>query len=815
MALTMTTSNVNLQMLGETMKYVAPIAQSVGMSLEETAAAAGMLGNIGIQASQSGTVLRSMLNRLAGPSTAAANIMSELGLNAKDAQGNLRNITEILAETARLTENFGNADRIEIYKELFGEEAAAGINELISQSGAGEFAKYARQITEQHNGVAAKIATTMANNAKGDIDELKSAWADIGIELFEGNNSAIRDFIRQLTGVVRSIGDWMKANPELTATLFKLAATLAILAAVGGTLTLVVAGLLGPLAMMRFATAFLGITALPNMAGSLTRLSGVLRSATAVVVRFGVALMATPVGWIIAAIAAIAVAALLIYKYWEPIKAFLGGVWDGLVEGFATVVDALRPLFGLLSQAIAPLVPLWDMLSGAISKAWQWLSALLEPFKATQEQLDAATSSGKQFGKWLADIILFLPNTLSAFHNFGERLITSIIDGITSKLSALRSTLTGAATDALGWFKDTLGLSDTQETPAKTVAREAAAPARKTLATSAKVAGLALGLSTAVPAQPQQPVSPLLPTVTDANYPKTQMLQAVPAPHIANTQRTITQHVTPAELPAVTDAQRSIKHTLQTAPAPHIANTQRTITQHVTPVELPAVSDAQRSIKQSLQAAPVTDIADTQRTITQHVTPAMLPAVTDAQRSIKQMLQTAPATDIADTQRTITQHVTPAVLPAVTDAQRAITQTLQAVPARNIADTQRAVNQTLTLTPLPDIAPALRTINEHVKRADVGDVADVKRTITEQKDTTQRRITTSPRGLISPGMAIAPAQQSSPKTITVDATVSAPITIHAAPGMDTQQLAQAIAQELAKRERAQEARIRATLNDLE
>lgn len=127
-----TTSNTTLESLGYTMKYVGPIARAAGMSLEEAAAMAGLLGNVGIQGEMAGTQLRAMLNRLAAPVGPAQEKLKELGITVKDSTGNLRPMIELLAEMDSKTANMGNADRLAAFKTIFGEEAVSGLSELIN-----------------------------------------------------------------------------------------------------------------------------------------------------------------------------------------------------------------------------------------------------------------------------------------------------------------------------------------------------------------------------------------------------------------------------------------------------------------------------------------------------------------------------------------------------------------------------------------------------------------------------------------------------------------------------------------------------------
>src|SRR5690606_18284811 len=104
-------SNTSLQMLGETMKYAAPVAASVGQDIETVAAMAGKLGDAGIQGSMGGTALRAILNRLSAPPKAAAKALDKLGVSAVDAQGNLRDMPTVLQEIYEKTKNMGDAER--------------------------------------------------------------------------------------------------------------------------------------------------------------------------------------------------------------------------------------------------------------------------------------------------------------------------------------------------------------------------------------------------------------------------------------------------------------------------------------------------------------------------------------------------------------------------------------------------------------------------------------------------------------------------------------------------------------------------------
>lgn len=471
---TTSSANVDLSMLGDTMKYVGPIAKKMNVGLEESAAMAGLLGNIGIQGSQAGTVMRSMLNRLASQTGPAKDAIAELGITTKDAAGNLRAVPDILQDVVKATDGMGNADQAGYLKAIFGEEAGAGVAQLIEEQGAGQIEKLTAAL-QSSQGRAQQMADVMADNAAGDLKSLGSAWDDVRIELFESNDGPLRDLIQGVTEIVRGIGDWMKQNPELTATLAKVAAVIAALVTVGGALALTIAGLLGPIAAVRMAFSTLHIKTFPGvtvaakasggallstgksaliaakstgakawglltgkikaataatasyrksngllttvMTGSKAALLGVGKAITGAVLaplkflKFAImgvtkALVMNPIG---AIIAVIAVAALLIYKYWEPIKAFFIGMWQGIKEAFAPVGELMTDIFSEVGQVLAPLKPLWDGIASVLGKVWGWISQLFKPVQATSESLEGATDAGRSFGKIFASVFLFIP----------------------------------------------------------------------------------------------------------------------------------------------------------------------------------------------------------------------------------------------------------------------------------------------------------------------------------------------------------------------------------------------------------------------
>ena len=89
-------ANTNVGMMGETFKYVAPVAGALGYSAEDTALAIGLMANSGIKASQAGTSLRSIMSRMAKPTKEVQNAMNKLGVSLTDSSGNMKTLNELM-----------------------------------------------------------------------------------------------------------------------------------------------------------------------------------------------------------------------------------------------------------------------------------------------------------------------------------------------------------------------------------------------------------------------------------------------------------------------------------------------------------------------------------------------------------------------------------------------------------------------------------------------------------------------------------------------------------------------------------------------
>ena len=244
-AVTVTRTNTNVEMLGETMKYAAPGAKAFGASMEETAALAGLMANSGIKASQAGTALRSGFLRLAGPPKQATKAMQELGMSMSDITAQQqetkaaleslgismsdtngpRKMSAILTELRDKTADLGQEEKLATLKMIFGTEAATGWLAVLD-AGPETFNDLVDQM-ENCDGEAQKMAETMMNNAKGALIQLKSAMEGLGISVGNVFLPALTTALKGMSSMAAAASSWVKAHEGIVAGLGSIGATAA------------------------------------------------------------------------------------------------------------------------------------------------------------------------------------------------------------------------------------------------------------------------------------------------------------------------------------------------------------------------------------------------------------------------------------------------------------------------------------------------------------------------------------------------------------------------------------------------------------
>lgn len=413
-------SNTTVEGLGEAMKYAAPTADAFGMSLQDTAAAMGVLANAGIKGSQGGTTLNAMLRDMKNNAKNGAIAIGKTKVALTNTDGSYRSYAAIIRDIDKATSSMTASQRDAALGAIFGDESLKGILATLKQ---GPDALDA--MTEGMyacGGAAEDMAATMGDNLKGDLAILESGAQDMAIALSDWLMPAARGVVQGITDL---IGRFNALDDGTKNTIFRIGAMAAAAGPLllnGGKVLTLLSGV-NPLVVGLGAAAALAYThsdALQGMVAKLgdgvTAFGAALESGAGFTAAFSAGLTAAfgeeAAGKVLGAI--------------EGIKTAISTVGDVLT----TVTDAVGTFFGSLFDGEG-LKQSWDNAAAVIS-GYDWAALGTSILSGVTGALDAA-------GEWLKNI--FTAGLTAAKGVNWFELGTSIHDGIQSILDTAGSWL--------------------------------------------------------------------------------------------------------------------------------------------------------------------------------------------------------------------------------------------------------------------------------------------------------------------------------------------------------------------------------------
>lgn len=196
-------TNSSVADTGEAMKYVAPLARAAGLSMEETAAAIGIMANAGIQGSQAGTTLRGAISRLSKPTKQMSECMADLGISFYDSEGNMKSLAEQTRMMEEATAGMTDEQRNNVLVTLYGQEALSGMLALMNE-GDGALLELTHAY-ETCDGSAKAAAETMQDNLAGALDQLGGSAETLGIVFYESVSESLKETAKSATDSINNI----------------------------------------------------------------------------------------------------------------------------------------------------------------------------------------------------------------------------------------------------------------------------------------------------------------------------------------------------------------------------------------------------------------------------------------------------------------------------------------------------------------------------------------------------------------------------------------------------------------------------------
>lgn len=396
--------------LAEAMKYVAPVSQATGRSLEETAAAISLLSNAGIKGSQAGTALRMGMIRFVKPTKQAQEVIDRLNLSLSDGKGHIKPLVDIIDQLAKKNANLADVTK------LAGVEASTAWMALVQQ-GAPALDTLTKAI-ENDKGAADRMATTLRQGLKGGWEQMTGSIETASIALGKTFEPVALRVMKALEGLANKATDLFQAFGQMDP-VFQEA----------------VAGVVGLLAVLGPLLAIAGplLTAFGTLTGGFKLFAGAILA------------IGTPVGAVMVLLGAVAVAAVEIYDNWEGIEQFFSDMWESISSTVEDNVNSLVENWKIF----------WYEFGQGVEKIKQWL---LEMGQAIVDFVNNSIEFFKKLGEGIytffvdkltgaRDAVLGFTDDVAEFFEglydtvVGHSSVPDLIDGIEEEFKKLEDVM--------------------------------------------------------------------------------------------------------------------------------------------------------------------------------------------------------------------------------------------------------------------------------------------------------------------------------------------------------------------------------------
>ena len=455
-------ANTNVSMMGETFKYCAPIAGSLGFSVEDTAEAIGLMANAGIKSTQAGTSLRTVMTSLSGDVKICGSAIGEVTVATANADGSMRDLSDILADCRAAFAGLTESEKASAAESLVGKNAMSGFLALMD-AGEGDINKLSDAINDC-DGAAEKMADTMNDNLEGQFTILKSALEELAISFGQLLIPALRDVVQWLQGFV----GFLNSLPEGVK---KTIVVIALVAAALGPVLIIVGKVISSIGTT--------MTIIPKLAGVI----GTVQKAFAAL---HVTMLANPIVLIIAAITALVAAFIYLWKtneefrkfwisLWEDVKRVAVEVWEGISQFMSQAWEAIRQtavtVWNGMKQTITTVITgirdtvsrVWNSIKSTVTSVVNALKSAVGGAFTSMWNGIRSTVSGiyDTIKSGFAQAVGYVTGLASRAFQWGSDLINGIVNGIRSAIG----NVVGAVRDVANTIRSHLHFSVPDEGP--------------------------------------------------------------------------------------------------------------------------------------------------------------------------------------------------------------------------------------------------------------------------------------------------------------------------------------------------------------
>lgn len=416
-------TNAEVADMGEAMKYIAPVANAMGLSIEETAAAIGIMSDAGVKGSQAGTTLRGALSRIAKPTKAMRETMDELGVSFYDSEGNMISLQDQISLLSDSFDGLTQEQKNQALVTLYGQESLSGMMALIDK-GPDSLGALTESL-EQSDGAADEMARTMQDNMNSSIEQMLGAFESAAIviqDILAPAISAVADYIGGLAEKFVSAPKWMQTT----------IITFGLLAATIGPVLLVIGTLILKIQDFKVALAFLQ-SDIPKLGKAITSVTGGLKTF------FSSLASTSPIILIVVAIAAAVAAFIYFWNTSEEFRNFFIGMWEGIKEAVGIALEWIEDSWSNMVEgaknAVESVKQAWSDTKQWFADLWQGIkdsaAAMWEGTKqAFSDGIDSIVSVWDGITQWFSDLWNGIKSTVTS-------IVKGIADGIMSRFGTL------------------------------------------------------------------------------------------------------------------------------------------------------------------------------------------------------------------------------------------------------------------------------------------------------------------------------------------------------------------------------------------
>lgn len=446
-------SNTNVGLMGETFKYVAPVAGALGYSIEDTAVAIGLMANSGIKGSQAGTALRSTITRLAKPVGEAKDAVEELKISITNTDGTMKPLSQTMVELREKFAGLTEEQKAQYAAMLAGQEGMSGLLAIVNASDE-DFQKLTDEINNA-NGAAEDMASVMMDNTAGAVEQLKGVLESAGILIGEKLTQYIRKLAEWITGLVEKFNSLSEEEQDQIVK-FGL-----ILAAIGPVL-LILAKVISVVSTVVKAFKLFGTTMTTvktsidlvkaGYTGLATQMGGIPKLVAGISTGFGG--MLAPIAAVIAIVAVLVGAFVTLWKTNEEFRDNMVGIWNSIKESINNFFDGVVERINALGFD-------FENITEVIKTVWFALCDVLAPVFEGAFNTIAIVLDGV-FNQILSVMDIFIGLFTGNWEQLGEG-VKGVVSGIVETFANLGSNILGVIGDIGAEILNKLGFEKTAE----------------------------------------------------------------------------------------------------------------------------------------------------------------------------------------------------------------------------------------------------------------------------------------------------------------------------------------------------------------